>query len=236
MGSVTLNYDDGTGYTDYIDASKIGFWWDNPEESGAKNANTKKAWRSNNDFYEAAYIYGINNPQPDKTVRNIVLQSMKNENIWEVMGLTLSDYPVFFEPSIISWGIPDNWGSAAVVYALIEGLAGIKDTGVAFDHAVLAPRWAASQVKNVAATARYEASGGYVSYQYSLEPNDLTVTFTGNAARIDFKLLLPDGKKANRMTVNGKDVPLNQDKIENSEYLDFTTSNPGVNVVKVFLK
>ncbi len=86
-----------------------------------------------------------------------------------IMGVTLSDAPVFYQPPAISFGIPDNWGSAANVYALIEGLAGIRDAGVAYSRVILSPRWTAAGVKKVKATAKYEASGGYTAYQYDVD-------------------------------------------------------------------
>ena len=51
-----------------------------------------------------------------------------------ILGVTLSDAPVFLPPrNDLSTGMPNNWGAAALVYALIGGLAGVKDTGIAFD-------------------------------------------------------------------------------------------------------
>ena len=47
-----------------------------------------------------------------------------------VLGATLSDADPWLPPySDMSFGMPNNWGAAAIVFALIEGLAGIKDTG-----------------------------------------------------------------------------------------------------------
>lgn len=171
-------------------------------------------------------------------INNIVLQGMKNDLTWEVIGITLCDYPVFFEPSIISWGIPDNWGSAAVVYALIEGLAGVKDNGIAFEKALLAPRWAASDVQNVTTTVKYEASGGYVSYNYSYETEDnlIKILYTGNADTINLKVMLPENTSAINLNVNGTQVPLSVLKIENSKYVEFTSLATGVYEAIIKLK
>jgi hypothetical protein len=238
VGSVTINYEDKTEFVEYIDEQKIGFWWDHPDESQPKDENTIKAWRSNNAFYEAAYIHGINNPFPEKSVISIGLSAMKNGLNWDVMGLTLSDYPVFFEPSIISWGIPDNWGAAAVVYSLIEGLAGIKDKGVAFDKLYLSPKWSYTQVENVSVTAKYEASGGYSAYQYAYDSLDasITVIYTGNGEKTEFRLLLPKGKLIRELTLNGKPAEFNTMTIEKSNYAALNTDSTGVYEVKVHLK
>jgi hypothetical protein len=238
MGSVTFKYADGTEYTEYIDDRKIGFWWDHPDESRPKDQNTVKAWRSNNEFYEAAYIHGINNPNPGKTISSVELKGIKNRSVWEIMSITLSDYPVFFEPSIISYGIPDNWGSAAVVYALIEGLAGIKDTGIAFDKVSMSPRWSETEVKDVNVTIKYEASGGYSSYIYNYDRgvNVISITYTGNSKSTNLRVLLPEGKQADKLSVNGQEVPVMMEKVESSGYLVYKSEGTGVYEVRVKLK
>src|SRR5690606_5166313 len=43
-------------------------------------------------------------------------------------------------------GIPDAWGQAAVVNALVCGLAGVVDRDRRFDRVALSPRWAAMDV------------------------------------------------------------------------------------------
>ena len=62
------------------------------------------------------------------------------------------------------------------------------------------------------------------------------MTFTGNAGKIDFKLLLPGNRVAASVTVNGMEVSPIVTKMENSAYVDFTTPGPGVYTVSVRLK
>ena len=111
----------------------------------------KVAWRGENKVFHnvGVFVYGLNNPHPEKVIKSIDFEGVKNNTKWFVLSVTLSDAPVFFDPGAISYGIPDNWGAAAVVYALVEGLAGVKDNGVAFDRALLSPRWSASEVNEV---------------------------------------------------------------------------------------
>ncbi|HEX2535950.1 MAG TPA: hypothetical protein VHK69_19550, partial [Chitinophagaceae bacterium] len=53
--------------------------------------------------------------------------------------------PVAYKPDgTVDEGIPDNWGQAAVLSALVEGLAGVTDKGQLFRTAEVAPRWIAA--------------------------------------------------------------------------------------------
>jgi hypothetical protein len=175
----------------------------------------------------------MNNPQPDKIIKSIKLERVKTNTKWFVIGVTLCDAPVFFMPSEISYGIPDNWGAAAVFYALMEGLAGIKDTGVAFDKALLAPRWEASGTNEVMATAKYEASGGYMSYQYKFVPEkkQLWLTFTGSAKETQVEIMLPKSKKPVKTVLNGKEVNSTLKTIETSSYACLKVEGLGVHKV-----
>lgn len=151
------------------------------------------------------------------------------------MGITLSDYDVFFMPSYISFGIPDNWGAAAVVYALVEGLAGVKDTGVAFDSALLAPRWCAAGVEKVQATVCYPASKGYIAYRYRQVKDTMTVEFTGSARSIDVQLLLPGKSKPKEITLNRNLQKFRLKGIEKSTYACFKVKGVGPHRVVVQL-
>lgn len=230
-GSIILEYQDGTSHTEYINEKKAGNWWH--QNSKAKRKQKKicdKAWRSDNDHYIGVYLFGLDNPYPEKTIETLRFERAKTDVSWYIAGITLSDAPVYFDPGIQSFGIPDNWGAAAVVYALIEGLAGIKDTGVAFDEALLAPRWESAGVKHVKATAKYESSGGYLSYKYSIhrDKKNIDLIFTGNAKKITVKILLPANKQASSATVNGKNMNISHERIEDSQYATFAVKGPNV--------
>ena len=63
---------------------------------------------------------------------------------------------------------------ASVLYALFEGLAGIKDQGAAFSKTALTPRWVSAKVPAAEVTLRYPASAGYCSYKYRTPERKLT--------------------------------------------------------------
>jgi len=177
-GIVTLHYQDGTSFVNYIAGGEVGGWW-MPQDISSK---TKVAWRGANSISPniGVYVYGMNNPHPDKSIQSIQLDRVENQTRWLVLGITLCDHAVFFKPDITSYGIPDNWGAAAVLYALMEGLAGIQDTGITFDQAKFCPRWQAAEVTEVTATAKYAASGGYLRYSYQYLPGKKTIFTQSN--------------------------------------------------------
>ena len=233
IGDIVLHYDDGTEYTKYIvRGENIGGWW-YPQNTG----QARVAWTGENEKSKQVgmYIYGMNNPHPDKIIDSISFNASQGGHKWMITGLTLSDYPVFFMPGIESYGAPDNWGAAAVVYALIEGLAGVKDGGVAFREAQLAPRWIKAGVNKVKTNIKYEASGGYVSYDYLYDDTskELKVDFTGNAEKFNVKIILPDGKAPASVRLNNTDIVYNTAKVEGSVYLTFDHTGVGTNTLKV---
>ena len=210
-GTLTLTYADGSRHVTYLDGATFGNWWHTPTPP-AKNGMPRclKAWRSDNDHYEALYLYGLDHPHPDRLIGSITLAPAAGSTFpWHVVALTLGEEPVWFDPGKLSYGIPDNWGAAAVVYALIEGLCGCEDSGIAFDQATLAPAWAATDVREAQATAHYPASGGYLAYHYRWEPapQRLTLQWTGSAAHTRVRLLLPAGYTPGQARCNGQAWP-----------------------------
>jgi hypothetical protein len=135
------------------------------------------------------------------------------------------------KPKVESFGGPDNWAAATAMAALVEGLAGVKNDGLAFDKVTLAPRWSSAGVDSVNVTIRFAASDGYVSYQYKnnslLKQIDMLLTGSGSLFRNH--VLLPDSASAiESVIVNGQKVSYKMSKIEQSLYADFDVSQPGI--------
>ncbi|MDX2110811.1 MAG: hypothetical protein SFY80_11275 [Verrucomicrobiota bacterium] len=252
-GSFTVLYDDGSEQTTYIrNEVNCGHWF-MPEDYGAKRKGNGHAvvdprgffdfdlaWRGANKQFEnvGAFIYGFTNPHPEKLIRSIRFEAARSGANWFVLGLTLSDQAVFLKQTDVSFGIPDGWGAAAVVYALVEGLAGMKDTGVAFDRALLAPRWPAAGVKQATATAKYEASGGYVTQNYHYDPSsgELRLEFTGSAQTIDIEVLLPDNTTVLSAVLDGSPVSLLEKTVEKSRYASTIVRQPGAHLLVMQLR
>jgi hypothetical protein len=238
LGNIILEYEDETEHVEYITGGKAGTWWTTEQTRGNDYPTSKRGWRSyNHPHFIALYVYGLNNPHPDKTIRNIRFEKAGTGSFWNIMGITLCDTKVFFMPSIVSHGIPDNWGAAAVVYALMEGLAGIKDHGVAYDRVTLAPRWESAGIRKVKATARYEASNGYLAYEYEYnqETGELVIDFTGSAREFRLAVLIPKGQSPVAASLNGESIVYNVSKVESSSYLNYEIKGIGKYRLKVKL-
>ncbi|MFO7957180.1 MAG: hypothetical protein R6X33_08755 [Candidatus Brocadiia bacterium] len=226
IGLFEVHYADGSKHTEYIQKGRqLNGWW-LPKAPGAgrgSDPTCRMAWWGANARFPnvGTYVWGFDNPHPDREIDRLEFRAAENGSFWAIFGLTLCDAPVFFMPSDLSYGIPDNWGAAAVVYALIEGLAGIKDEGAAYDRVLLAPRWAAAGVDEVTATAKYRASDGYVRYRYTAEPKAglLSLRFAAAAERTRLRVLLPHGEHPAGVNLDGRPVSHTVEEVESSRYL-----------------
>lgn len=216
-GKIIFKYTDNTESTEKMDDSRITGWW-----MPSDKPNFKIAWKGKN--YKAPSVgvgvCGINNPQPNKIIKEIILKSMDDNFVkWFVMAISISDAPVYLKPNPLSTGIPDKWGAAACMYALAEGLVGIKDTGIGFDKLTLSPRWTATTEKQVSCTLKYEASGGYCAYNYQKNENSLNFQISSSADSILFRALIPAESTISNVKVNNLEVKYTKEKIENSMYV-----------------
>ncbi len=118
-----------------------------------------------------------------------------------------------------------GWGMAQWVDALIEGLAGIRDTDSAMRRVEVSPRWAAAGITQARATARYAASEGYFSYIWSAEPNSISIEYSGSSDAVTFRVLLPRGFAPRAVTINGTDLKFDREDVGDSIYIRFQPEN-----------
>jgi hypothetical protein len=240
-GSLKLEYADGTTFTKLVNTgSELQGWWfppAKPPQGGAPKFALAWAGKNKKCGQVGVYAYGMDNPHPEKVISNLVLEASTTGVRWFVLGVTLCDTKTFFPPSRVSYGIPDNWGAAAVVYALIEGLAGVVDKGTGFDRVTLSPRWPAAGVQRVAATVKYPASGGYVRYRYAHDSKKRTLNLlvSGTAERMQMELLMPNGKAPAGVAVDGARVPFKTRRVAKSVYACFETRGVGAHQVAMKL-
>jgi hypothetical protein len=115
----------------------------------------------------------------------------------------------------------DGWGSSAMLYALMEGLAGVVDQRKLFQNVHLSPRWIAAGRSEASVSTYYGASGE--GFEYSFRHN-------GSAKTIELELhgkssthlhqLLPRGTKATSVMINGKKSRFINKSVEQSSYVD----------------
>ncbi len=115
----------------------------------------------------------------------------------------------------------DGWGSSAMLYALMEGLAGIVDQHKLYTSVRISPRWLAAGCNEASACAAYGASGASIEYSFVHDPVKRTIAMDiAGTAAVALHLLLPNGMRAKKVLVNGKAVAHKNEKIEQSPYVN----------------
>lgn len=128
----------------------------------------------------------------------------------------------------------DGWGSSAMLYAFIEGLAGVIDLGCQFQQIRLSPRWVAADISQTTVQVGYGASGAGIRYDYGLENKAIEINLEGNA-QIQFHLLLPAHSTVQKVTFNDKSINFVLNQIENSQYLDTNFQLEGNGAIRIWL-
>jgi hypothetical protein len=246
-GAITFVYEDGTDATQYVVRDgNVAHWW-YPALEGTWPPGygqprlpplVKLAWKGRSDACPTVgvYWYGLDNPLPEKTVRSIAFSSTLDGAIYAVLGLTLADQPLHQRAPEISYGGPDNWAAAALVYALVEGLAGVVDRDGPYRIAGVAPRWPAADTDEARVVVHYPASDGYVAYEYQHRPEsrEIVLTLTGGGERADAHVLLPEGRGAvTSVTDGGTALSVTLSRVESSTYADFAVPLPGPRTVRI---
>ncbi len=124
----------------------------------------------------------------------------------------------------------DGWGSSAFLNAFIEGLVGVEDLSKIYQKVKVSPRWPATQIREAKATIKYGASDGYFAYDWNLlsEKNQIEIIYTGSGNQANFHVLLPEGKKAISLTIDQQQENFTNNKVEESNYLDFNSEIDGI--------
>jgi hypothetical protein len=115
----------------------------------------------------------------------------------------------------------DGWGSSAMLYGLVEGLAGIEDRHKLFQKVRLSPRWAGADITKAQVRLRYQASGGYFGYSYCQETDRILLEVSGLGAQVWFHVMMPPDVRAKSVAVEGRAVGHKNVTIESSHYVDF---------------
>jgi hypothetical protein len=130
----------------------------------------------------------------------------------------------------------DGWGSSAMAWALVEGLAGIVDRARTFESVVVAPRWPAAGLDEADVSVRYPASDARLDYQWRRSGAEIRIGIQGRACDIDLHALLPAGTGAARITVDGHEIPFAASTVEDSPYADAALRVDGSRSVVIELR
>lgn len=118
--------------------------------------------------------------------------------------------------------IPDEWGQAAFVSALIEGLAGVVDKSILFKEVEISPRWYFAGVEKIKVDVGYGSDGNQVSYQYAFRNNRSEIKTSGKFEKFTIRVPFPEIARSASATVNGKNVKVSVDQVNHSKYAVFS--------------
>jgi hypothetical protein len=234
-GALTFVYTDGTETSQYLfKGEEVTNWW----FASLSNEKAGVAWWGPNPRSTKVGVCwaAMNNPQPHKEIAKLVFHAPLEGGIYAVIGVSLADRPHYVPPKAESFGGPDNWASATGMAALVEGLAGVRNEGLGYSVAALAPRWTSAGTDSARVTVTLPASNGYVAYDYvhSEGGKNIRMMVTGSGNLIRGHVLLPQGAStADRVTVDNTAAEFRTVRIESSVYVDFTLSLPGVHEVTI---
>jgi len=121
-----------------------------------------------------------------------------------------------------------------MIYALIEGLAGVVDEAMLFQHVRLSPRWIAAHCTEVDVCTAYGPSGASIRYHYAHDaaPRDIVLEIRGRG-RVDLHLMLPPGTRCTRLEIGGRKTAYRNIQVHKSSYVDARLSVKGKATVKV---
>ena len=226
-GSIRFNYADGESETRYIIKGKhLSSWW----FPDLRSQRGGIAWRGDNpESLDVGVSWTtIDNPYPEKEIRSISIQAARDESIYAILAMTISDQVHYVKPPVVSYGGPDNWAAGTAMAGLIKGLCGVSDRNTRFDNPDIAPRWTASVSDTVNVTVRYAASTGYVAYQYRHDPVNRTISLilTGSGEDARMHVLLPEGTSGvKELRAEGQPVDYHLARLGSSVYADFTLTS-----------
>lgn len=147
---------------------------------------------------------------------------------WDVlarfMDLVERDGAVYFlyEPKTRKplGGGPSAWGAAALMDAVDKGLAGIVDEGTGYDVVAFSPRWPVTPYREIRYATGYEATGKLVDCRGLVADAGLRYRLRSPAKSVRAHILLPAGRSARRLLLNGREIPFAVSRVDASVYVD----------------
>ena len=128
-----------------------------------------------------------------------------------------------------------GWGMAQWLSALLEGLAGLKDTTKKMRMMEVAPRWAVTSEREVYAAAHYPAGECYFAYRMRIDSLEkiISLEYSGSGQEVQFHLLLPENWHPQSVSLNRKALRFQRRNIERSLYLDFSGEIAGLRKIEI---
>ena len=185
------------------------------------------------------YVNGAISPFTAGELAKAAFENGYEEYGWSIierfMELAERDKTVYFlyfpDSSPQPDGGPSAWGAAALINAVDEGLAGIKDMGVNYDEIYFSPKFPVTDYEELRYFTGYEVSRTIVDVRYIIKNEGMRYDVYSPAKKINAHMLLPKGKKCTKLLVNGIESSFNESIIGDSHYVDIKLD--GINSEKV---
>lgn len=214
---ITLTYDDGSAAVHYLLRGRhVDGWW-YPQ---LKRQDAGVAYLGRNRMTDGVGLCWCCLPlASEKTLAAVRVEAPADGGSYVLAALTLADRMPHRRADFLSYGGPDNWSGGTCMHALLQGLAGATDLATRFRHVRLSPRWTAAASRHVHVVVKYGVSDGYIAYDFHDDGHALRLTLTGGGQHVLLRLLLPHGKTATSVTLDGLPNAFRTDTVEASTYV-----------------
>lgn len=122
---------------------------------------------------------------------------------------------------------PSAWGAAAFISAVDEGLAGIVDADVGYRKINFSPRFPVTYYTELRYITGYEKTGTKVDVKFILKDEGMRYDIDSPAEEINAHILLPRGKTAKEMYVNGEKTDFVLNSVGESLYANVLVKAKG---------
>ena len=117
-------------------------------------------------------------------------------------------------------GGPSTWGAAALLSAIDEGLAGVINTDVGYKKIKFSPKFPVTDYTELRYATGYEKTDTTIDVKYILTQKGMRYDITSPAKEMDLHILLPKGRGAGALYINGQKTDFNLEKIGDSLYVN----------------
>jgi hypothetical protein len=116
--------------------------------------------------------------------------------------------------------IPDEWGAAAFVSAIIEGLAGVVDKDIKFREVEISPRWYFAGINKTSVTIGYGSDGNQAGYDYLFNAGNKSaeINTRGEFRKFTLRIPLPEKTSTATASLNGKNASVTIEQVNSSKY------------------
>lgn len=233
--SLSNTYDMNRGVTDLAQSRSI------IEEYMARREQTEhfSEWFSIDPPYEdfngkkkGRYVNGAISPFTAGELAKAAFHNGYENYGWDILkrfsklverdGTTYFLYDVDSRPQ--PEGGPSAWGSAALLSAIDEGLAGVEDADAGYRVINFSPRFVVTDYTELRYITGYEATNTLVDVRFILTDAGMRYDIKSPAHTVHAHILLPQGKECSKLLVNGSEQKYGIAVIGESKYVDFTAA------------